>query len=123
MDDFIRDRFDFTSDRQLQLIGHSQGGLIIQEWLVQRLHSGEGEKLRPLRQVMFIATPTLDFRELGPDDGVLVLHPERALDIENFTRFMKAGGRVVLLDDYGRGDALLRHFGMERVPIPHRPAG
>ena len=59
LEDFIRDRFDFTSDRQLQLVGHSQGGLIIQEWLVQRLHKGEGEKLRQLRQVMFIATPTL----------------------------------------------------------------
>ena len=35
---------------------------------------------------------------------------------------MRAGGRVVMLDDFGRGDSLLRHFGMERVPSPRRPA-
>ena len=35
---------------------------------------------------------------------------------------MRAGGRVVMLDDFGRGDSLLRHFGMERVASPRRPA-
>lgn len=69
-----------------------------------------------------VATQQLDFRELRPDDGLVLLYPERNLDVEQLARFMKAGGRVVLLDDFGRGDSLLRHFGMDRVPAPRRPA-
>ena len=52
----------------------------------------------------------------------MIVHPERALDVEGYARFLKAGGRVILLDDYGTGDALLAHFGMERVPMPSHPA-
>ncbi|HEY6342625.1 MAG TPA: alpha/beta hydrolase [Bryobacteraceae bacterium] len=59
LDGFIGDRFDFSSDRELQLVGHSQGGLIIQEWLFRRLEAGEGQKLRNLRQAILIGTPTL----------------------------------------------------------------
>lgn len=63
----------------------------------------------------------LDFRELRPEDGVLLLHPERSLAVEDLARFMRAGGRVILLDDYGRGEGLLAHFGMQRVPLPRHP--
>ena len=49
------------------------------------------------------------------------LHPERTLDTESLAQFMRAGGRVILLDDYGTGDALLTHFGIERVPAPRTP--
>jgi len=69
-----------------------------------------------------VATGQLDFRELRPEDGVILLYPEHTLDVEQLAKFMKAGGRVVLLDDFGRGDSLLRHFGMERVPAPRKPA-
>lgn len=69
-----------------------------------------------------IATQQLDFHELRPEDGVIVLHPEHMLDVEQLAKFMRAGGRVVLLDDFGHGDSLLRHFGMERTAAPRRPA-
>ncbi len=69
-----------------------------------------------------IATTTIDFRDLKPDDGLLLLYPERSLDVDQLAKFMKAGGRVVLMDDFGRGDSLLRHFGMDRVPSPRHPA-
>lgn len=69
-----------------------------------------------------IATEQLDFGELHPEDGVILLYPERTLDVEQLAKFMRAGGRVVLLDDFGRGESLLRHFGMERTPAPRRPA-
>jgi hypothetical protein len=59
---------------------------------------------------------------LRREDGVILLHPERSLDVDGLARFMRAGGRVVLLDDFGMGDALLEHFGMERVAAPRRPA-
>jgi hypothetical protein len=69
-----------------------------------------------------VVTTKLDLHDLQPNDGVVILHPEKSLDVEALARFMRAGGRVVLLDDYGTGDALLQHFGMERVPLPERPS-
>jgi hypothetical protein len=69
-----------------------------------------------------VPTTQIDFAELSPDDGLVLLYPEHTLDTDQLSRFMRAGGRVVLLDDFGRGDSLLRHFGMTRVPSPRRPA-
>jgi hypothetical protein len=69
-----------------------------------------------------VATGQIDFHELKPDDGLLLLYPEKGLDVDELSKFMRAGGRVVMLDDFGRGDSLLRHFGMERVASPRRPA-
>lgn len=66
-------------------------------------------------------TDHVDFKSLRPEDGLLLLHPERSLDVDELARFMRRGGRVVLLDDFGRGDALLKHFGMQRVPMPRNP--
>jgi hypothetical protein len=69
-----------------------------------------------------VVTGQVDFHELKPEDGLLILYPERGLDVDELSKFMRAGGRVVTLDDFGRGDSLLRHFGMERVASPRRPA-
>ena len=69
-----------------------------------------------------VATSQIDFHELKPDDGLLLLYPEKGLDVDELSKFMRAGGRVVMLDDFGRGDSLLRHFGMERVASPRKPA-
>lgn len=69
-----------------------------------------------------VATAQIDFHELKPEDGLVLLYPEKSLDVEELSKFMHAGGRVVLLDDFGRGDSLLRHFGLERVGSPRRPA-
>src|SRR3954470_22151655 len=54
-----------------------------------------------------VATTQLDFHDRKPEDGVILLYPEHSLDVEELSGFMRAGGRVVLLDDYGRGDGLL----------------
>jgi len=69
-----------------------------------------------------VTTAQVDFHELKPDDGLVLLYPERTLDVDQLSKFMKAGGRVILLDDFGRGDSLLKHFGLERVASPRRPA-
>jgi hypothetical protein len=76
-------------------------------------------ELGPARVVV---TGQLDYAQLKPEDGVLLLFPEKSLDVDQLAKFMRAGGRVVMLDDFGRGDALLRHFRMGRVPLPRRPA-
>lgn len=69
-----------------------------------------------------VLTPgTLDYHELDRTDGIVIVHPENALDVDELSAFMRAGGRIVLLDDYGTGDALLARFGIRRVPLPQRP--
>jgi hypothetical protein len=69
-----------------------------------------------------VVTQALNYNELRREDGIVLVHPERTLDVESLASFMREGGRVVLLDDYGTGGQLLRHFGIERVPMPERPA-
>jgi hypothetical protein len=64
---------------------------------------------------------TLDWSALKPEDGLLVVHPTDELDAGEATEFMKLGGRVAILDDFGRGDDLLRRFKIERVTMPARP--
>lgn len=39
------------------LVGHSMGGLVIQSYLIQQLHSGRGRDLDRIRQAIFFATP------------------------------------------------------------------
>lgn len=69
-----------------------------------------------------IVTQRLEMKDLKREDALILLHPERVLDTENLSSFMRHGGRVVLLDDYGTGEALLTHFGIQRVQPPLRPA-
>ena len=65
---------------------------------------------------------TLSMHDLKREDGLLLVHPERPLDADALESFMRAGGRVIVLDDYGTGDELLAHFGMRRISLPtHGP--
>jgi hypothetical protein len=63
----------------------------------------------------------LNWDELTPEDGVLAIHPLVALDEGDSAAFMKAGGRLAILDDYGRGDETLTRFHIDRIPPPSRP--
>jgi hypothetical protein len=76
------------------------------------------EKLGKTR-VRIVAT--IPWEEIQPLDALLVLHPERELDYREVAAFLAAGGRVGLLDDYGKGDALLRRFRIHRVRAPLDP--
>jgi hypothetical protein len=75
-----------------------------------------------LGEARVVVAARLDLHDLKREDGVILLHPERMLDADELAAFMRAGGRVVLLDDYGTGDVLLQHFGIQRVPMPLHPA-
>ena len=44
--------------RELTLVGHSQGGLIIQSYLADALSAGRAQLLQDVRQAIFIATPS-----------------------------------------------------------------
>ncbi|MEX2156747.1 MAG: alpha/beta fold hydrolase [Gemmatimonadales bacterium] len=56
----LGDRVDSPDfqNRELTLVGHSQGGLIIQSWIADVLQRGEGSRLRDVRQAIFFATPS-----------------------------------------------------------------
>jgi hypothetical protein len=68
------------------------------------------------------AQPSLPLTSLKREDALLIVHPERPLDVDELAAFMRAGGRIILMDDYGSGDELLARFGIRRVPLPARPA-
>jgi len=88
------------------------------EGLSQLIRTAQGE----LGQARVVVTRTLDLGDLRRADALLIIHPEHALDAEELTLFMRSGGRIVLLDDYGAGDGVLAHFHIRRVPLPDRPA-
>ncbi len=67
------------------------------------------------------AVATLPWDEIQPADGVLILHPEREPDYRDVAAFLGAGGRLGVIDDYGKGDELLRRFRIHRVRAPANP--
>ncbi len=105
------------------LEGRAWGGPLApgsEDWegLSQFVRMAQGE-LGPQRVVV---TATLDLGDLRRSDALVIVHPEGALDPEELAIFMRSGGRVIVLDDYGTGDQILTHFGIRRVPLPQRPA-
>ncbi len=63
-----------------------------------------------------------DFERLRKDDGLLVLHPERELDYNELSAFLRAGGRMAVLDDRGQAAHFLARFQIHRVEAPRNPA-
>ena len=76
---------------------------------------------RELGEERVIVRAVLDWAEVQSGDGVLLLHPMRTIDVEEATAFMRAGGRLAVVDDYGRGDQFLEHFRIQRRTLPARP--
>ena len=68
-----------------------------------------------------LALSELDWKQLRPEDGLLILHPSRAISSDRLSKFLRAGGRVAIIDDFGAGSRILERFGIERVRIPARP--
>lgn len=69
-----------------------------------------------------LAVGVLDWTLVNPEDGVLALYPLRVLDAESSAAFMKEGGRLAIIDDYGNGEEVLRRFHIDRIAPPTRPA-
>jgi hypothetical protein len=68
-----------------------------------------------------VVTDVLDWSELTAADGVVVLHPDANLDFTQASAFLRAGGRLALLDDTGEGWAFLERFQIRRAAAPSRP--
>src|SRR5690606_10494227 len=73
------------------------------------------DELGPERVVL---EATVDWEQLKPQDALLVFHPETDLSFSETSAFLAAGGRLGLLDDFGRGDDLLQRFQIQRVAPP-----
>lgn len=61
---------------------------------------------------------TLDLGALDPRDALLVAGPGDALPVGALTTFLREGGRIALLDDFGSGERLLSAYQVERLPPP-----
>jgi len=65
---------------------------------------------------------TIDYDHLGKDDGLLILHPEVELDYNELSAFLRAGGRMAVLDDRGQAARFLARFQIRRIEAPAHPA-
>lgn len=76
------------------------------------------------RNVELLTPNALEMGQLDPDrDAIIVLFPRGSqvrepLTVSSVENFVRAGGRLAICDDFGDGEALLRHFGAERIPEP-----
>jgi hypothetical protein len=66
-----------------------------------------------------LLTPAaLDLGQLTPRDALLIVSPESALPTNALTAFLRDGGRVALLDDFGSGERLLSAYQVQRLTAP-----
>ncbi len=66
-----------------------------------------------------LLTPAvLDLTQLTPRDALLIVSPESALPTNALTTFLRDGGRVALLDDFGSGERLLSAYQVQRLTAP-----
>ena len=68
-----------------------------------------------------IVTNRIDWGTLNGEDSLILVYPDHSIAMTSAGAFVRAGGRLALLDDFGRGDALLDSFDIQRVPLPDRP--
>jgi len=64
------------------------------------------------------AAATLDLSRLEPRDALLISGASDALPVGALTTFLREGGRVALLDDFGGGERLLAAYQVKRLPPP-----
>jgi hypothetical protein len=60
----------------------------------------------------------LDWSQLTPADAVLLFHPGTRVEFTEASSFLTAGGRLAMIDDFGKGDELLRRFHIRRDFAP-----
>ncbi|MDB4985657.1 MAG: hypothetical protein JWN04_835 [Myxococcaceae bacterium] len=60
----------------------------------------------------------VDLNKLEAHDALLVIGPESPLPTSALTAFLREGGRIALLDDFGSGERLLSAYQVSRAPAP-----
>ncbi len=74
--------------------------------------------------ITLVAHDTIDYASLSLEEPWLLLYPQEALRADQLSRYVVAGGRVILADDFGQSDALLARLELSRVmtsvgALPH----
>jgi hypothetical protein len=69
-----------------------------------------------------VITTRLDWSTLTSQDALIMVYPDHVVSTTSAGAFVRAGGRLAVLDDFGDADALLESFDVLRVPLPSRPA-
>src|SRR6185436_5478964 len=63
-----------------------------------------------------LATDHVDWGDLDPEkDVVLVLYPQDPLDAQQVATWVRAGGSILLADDFGQCDDAFAEFGLRRA--------
>jgi hypothetical protein len=62
--------------------------------------------------------PKLDLGGVSPADAILIVGPTEPLPVAPLTTFLREGGRIALLDDFGVGDRLLSAYQVTRGAPP-----
>jgi hypothetical protein len=65
---------------------------------------------------------SIDYSSLEPRDAIVFLHPEVEIRFHPLAAFLAAGGRAAVIDDHGKGAALLERFHIHRANVPALPA-
>jgi hypothetical protein len=68
-----------------------------------------------------VIAAALEYEKLKPEDGVLLLAPKTDLLHSEISAFLRAGGRLALVDDFGTGSSLLERFQIHRIRAPANP--
>ena len=69
-----------------------------------------------------VLAASINFSDLTPADGLVIIHPTVSLSTDSLNDFMLSGGRVAVLDDFGTAGPFLERFEIRRTNPPHHPA-
>ncbi|MET0340019.1 MAG: DUF4350 domain-containing protein [Polyangiales bacterium] len=64
------------------------------------------------------APDVLDLSHIDSRDALLIIAPDGALPTGALTTFLREGGRIALLDDFGPAERLLAAYQVTRLPAP-----
>ncbi len=64
----------------------------------------------------------LDWENLRPEDGLMLIHPAEPINPDDLSAFLRAGGRVAVMDDFGASSEILGRYHIERTQPPRMPA-
>jgi hypothetical protein len=81
---------------------------------LERLLALAAENETPLERVR-----TLPLAKVTARDALLIVGPRKHLPVSSLSAFLREGGRVALLDDFGSGGRFLAAYQVERSEAPH----
>jgi hypothetical protein len=70
--------------------------------------------------VELLAPRALSLSQVSGRDALLMVNPQRPLPVGALSTFLREGGRIALLDDFGSGGRFLAAYQVERLPAPRQ---